>query len=159
MKNRVQRLVERQDSYNLFCCFPHIPDTTYGEKFRDVRDERTMLGDGTFWWLDSIRPSLLVYRCGDDCYLESYLSSRFFRQFGYDQLHVGNPNPRLGCTENLIDGARAWRYFIAGCIGAQFCVPHQTPTLHSQLLPMVQHVEHVSPHVSVNSFGITLIAA
>ena len=27
---------------------PHIPDTTYEKEFRDVGDERTMLGEGTF---------------------------------------------------------------------------------------------------------------
>ena len=42
---------------------------TYGE-FRDVGNERTTLGEGTFRWLVSIRPSHLVYRCGDDYYLD-----------------------------------------------------------------------------------------
>ena len=58
-----------------------------------------MLGEGTFKWLVSVKPSHLVYRCGDDCYLEPYLPSCFAKQFGYDQLYVGNPNPRLGYWE------------------------------------------------------------
>ena len=45
---RVRRLVECQDSYSLFRCFSHIPDTTNGEEFRNVGDERTTLGDGTY---------------------------------------------------------------------------------------------------------------
>ena len=96
---RVRRMVERQDTYNLFCCFSHIPNTTYGEEFRDAGDEHTTLGDGTFRWLVTIGPSNLVYKCRDDCYLEPYLPCRFVSQFGYDQLYVCNPNPRLGCTE------------------------------------------------------------
>ena len=83
-----------------------------------------LLGDGTFRWLVGIKPSHLVYQCGDDCYLKPYLLCRFARQFGYDQLYVGNPNSQLGCTGSLIDDARAWRYFIVRCTGARFCMLH-----------------------------------
>jgi len=69
----VQRLVERQDSYSLFRYFFLIPGTTYGEEFRNVGDEHTMLGEGSFKWLVRIRPSHLEYWCRDDCYLEPYL--------------------------------------------------------------------------------------
>jgi len=88
----VRRLVKRQDSYNLFWCFPLIPGTMYGEEFHDIGDKCTMLGEGTFKWLVSIRLSHLVYYCEDDCYLEPYLPSHFARQFDYNQLYVGNPN-------------------------------------------------------------------
>jgi len=103
----VRRMVKRQDSYNLFRYFPHIPDTTYGKEFRDVGDERTMLENDTFRWLVNIRFSHLVYRCGDDCYLEPYLPYCFAKQFKYDQLYVGNPNPQPRYMGSLIDCARA----------------------------------------------------
>ena len=157
----VQRLVERQDSYNLFQCFSLIPGTTYSEEFRDVGDERTLLGEGTFKWLVSIRPSHLVYRCGKDCYLEPYLSSRFARQFDYNQLYVGNPNPKLGCTKSLINGTRAWRYFITGYTGARFYLPHRTPTLFTTLSFCQWYImsNTCPPMYKVNSSGVTLIAA
>ena len=71
--------------------------------------------------LVSIQPSHLVYKSGDTCNLEPYVPGRFARQFGYDQLFVGNPNINLAFMGILIDGARAWRYFIAavprhGCV-------------------------------------------
>ena len=53
---------------------------------------QTSLSWGIFEWLVSIGPSHLLYRSGDTCYLEPYVPSRFARQFGYDQLYVGNPN-------------------------------------------------------------------
>jgi len=56
---RVQRLVKRQDSIVSSTILP--TSQTHGEKFRDVGDERTMLGEGTLKWLISIKPSHLVY--------------------------------------------------------------------------------------------------
>ena len=53
----VRRMVDCQDSYSLFRCFPHIPDTGYDEKFQDLGDDHSSLGEGTFKWLVSIRPS------------------------------------------------------------------------------------------------------
>ena len=91
----VRRLIERQD-YSFFRCFPYIPGIEYGEKFQDNEDNHSSLGLGTFKWLVSIRLSHLVYRCSDDCYLEPYLLAR---QFGYDQVYVSNPNPRLDTWE------------------------------------------------------------
>ena len=41
--------------------------------------------------------------CGDVCFLEPYMPSRFTRKFEYDQLYVGNPNIRLGHIDSLID--------------------------------------------------------
>jgi len=46
--------------------------------------------------------------------LEPYMSCRFARQFGYDQLYIGNQNPRLRFSGNLFEGARAWYYSVAG---------------------------------------------
>ena len=64
-------------------------------------DERSSFGQGVFKWLVSIRPSHLVYRCSDICYLEPYIPSHFARQFAYDQLYVDNPNPRQPSWEVL----------------------------------------------------------
>ena len=46
--------------------------------------------------------------------LEPYMSCRFARQFGYDQLYIGNPNLRLRFSGNLFEGPRAWYYSVAG---------------------------------------------
>ena len=88
----VRKLLCRYDVYSLFRCFPYIRDAGYGEKFKDVRDGKTLLSQGIFECLVSIWPSHLVYRSGDTCYLEPYVPSRFARQIGYDQLYVGNLN-------------------------------------------------------------------
>ena len=52
---------------------------------------------------------------------------RFARQFGYDQMYVGNPNTKLGFKGSLIDGARAWRHFLMGCTKARFILSLQDP--------------------------------
>ena len=111
----VRKLLCRQDVYSLFRCFLYIRDAGYGDEFKDVGEGRTSLSRGIFEWLVSIRPSHLLYRSGDTCYLEPYVPSQFARQFGYDQLYVGNPNSSLAFMGSLIDGARAWRFFIVGC--------------------------------------------
>jgi len=90
-----------------FSVLSYIRDAGYGEEFMDVGDEQTSLSRGVFEWLVSIRPSHLVYRSRDTCYLKPYVPSRFARQFGYDQLYVGNPNISLAFMGSLIDGARA----------------------------------------------------
>ena len=99
---------------------PYIRDEGYGEEFKDVGDGKMSLSQGIFELLVSIRPSHLVYRSGDTYYLEPYVLSQFARQFGYDQLYAGNPNTSLAFMGSLIDGARAWRFFIAGCTEARF---------------------------------------
>ena len=66
----VHKLLCCHDVYSLFQCFPYIRDTGYGEEFKNVRDGRTLLSCGVFEWLVSIRPSHLVYRSGDICYLD-----------------------------------------------------------------------------------------
>ena len=123
----IHKLLCRHNMYSLFQCFPYIRDAGYGEEFKDVRDGKTSLSWGIFEWLVSLRPSHLVYSSGDTCYLEPYVPSRFSHQFGYDQLYVGNPNTNLAFMGSLIDGARAWRYFIAGCTEARLCMSLRTP--------------------------------
>ena len=88
---------------------------------------------GVFEWLVRIRPSHLVYMSGDTCYLEPYVPSRFARQFGYDQLYVGNPNLDLAFMGSLIDGARAWRFFTARGTGARLRTPLRNPNLQMTL--------------------------
>jgi len=88
-----------------------------------------MLSRGVFEWLVSIRPSHLVYQSGDICYLEPYVPCRFARQFGYDQLYVGNPNINLAFMGSLIDGARAWRYFVTSYTEARLCMSLRTANL------------------------------
>ena len=48
------------------------------------------------------------------------MPSHFARQFGYDQLYVGNPNTGLRFSDNLFEGARAWYYSVAEETGAIF---------------------------------------
>ena len=108
--------------------------------------------------LVSIRPSHLLYRSGDTCYLEPYVPSKFARQFGYDQLYVGNPNSSLAFMGSLIDGARAWRFFIAGCTEARLCMPLRTPNLLTTLGFCQWYRTSNSTGFSVNSFGVKLIS-
>ena len=104
----VRKLLCQYDVFNLFRCFSYIRDAGYGKEFKDVGDGKTSLSRGIFEWLVSIRPSHLVYRSGDTCYLEPYVPSQFARQFRFDQLYIGNPNTSLAFMGSLIDGARAW---------------------------------------------------
>ena len=55
------------------------------------------------------------------------MPNRFARQFGYDQLYVGNPNARLAFSGNLFEGARAWYYSVAGGTEATFRLPIKGP--------------------------------
>ena len=122
---KARKLVSRYDVYSLFRCFSRIQGAGYGEEFKDAEEGRSSLSRGVFEWLVSIRPSHLLYRSGDTCYLEPYVSSRFARQFGYDQLYVGNPNLNLAFMGSLIDGTRAWRFFTAGGTG---CLLYTSPS-------------------------------
>jgi len=79
--------------------FPLYPRHSLYQGVLDIGDERTLLGEGTFKWLVSIRTSHLVYRYGDDYYLEPYLPNRFIRQFSYDQLYVSNQTLGIGTWE------------------------------------------------------------
>ncbi|ONK80572.1 uncharacterized protein A4U43_C01F19320 [Asparagus officinalis] len=54
------------------------------------------------------------------CFIEPYLPYRFARQFGYDQLYVGNPRQQLRTHGGLVDGLRAWLWTVTGCTGVKF---------------------------------------
>ena len=69
------KLLCRYDVYSLFWCFLYIHDAGYGEEVKDVEDGQTSLSWGIFEWLVSTRPSHLMYRSGDTCYLEPYVPS------------------------------------------------------------------------------------
>ena len=69
----VCKLLCRHDVYSLFRCFSYIRDAGYGEEFKDVGEGQTSLSQGIFEWLVSIRPSHLLYKSGDTCYLEPYV--------------------------------------------------------------------------------------
>ncbi|XP_020262322.1 uncharacterized protein LOC109838276 [Asparagus officinalis] len=91
---------------------------------------RTSLDVGSFHWLMNIRPGYNVFRSKNLCRIEPYFPCRFARQFGYDQLYVGNPNRWLITCGSLINGVRAWFWNVAGCTGAQFSLPVAEPELH-----------------------------
>ena len=74
-----------------------------------------------------------MFRQGNSCLIETYFPCRFARQFGYDQLYIGNPNLRLSSSGTLFEGARAWYYFVAGCTGVKFSLPRKVPNLQVTL--------------------------
>jgi len=108
---------------------------SYGDVFQDApsADKYNVLSLGCFRWLINIRPGYLVCRFGPMCLIEPYLPSRFARQFGYDQLYVGNPNRWLAYEGSLIDRARAWLWSSAGCTCATFALPPRDPNLRTTL--------------------------
>jgi len=61
---------------------------------------------------------------------------------------------------SLIDGARAWRFYIAGCTEAQLCMPLSTPNLQTTLgvLSVVQTSNSTPTEFSINYFGVKLIS-
>jgi len=61
------------------------------------------------------------------------MPNRFARQFGYDQLYVGNPNAKLSFSGNLFEGAQAWYYSMARGTKAIFSLPHKTPNCYTSL--------------------------
>ena len=92
-------------------------------------DGSTMLAPGPFTWLLNIRPGYHLFRREIECWIEPYTHSRFARQFGYDQLYVGNPNSDLTARGTLLEGARAWFYSVAGGTGVTFSLPSLQPKL------------------------------
>ena len=44
----IRKLIRRYDAYSFFRCFPSILGTGYSEKFHDVRNGRSSLGQGIF---------------------------------------------------------------------------------------------------------------
>jgi len=81
----------------------------------------------------SIRPGYLIFRQGDTCMIEPYLPSRFARQFGYDQLYVGNPNTDLHFSGNPFDGARAWYFHVARGMEVLSSLPPRSPNAYINL--------------------------
>jgi len=61
------------------------------------------------------------------------MPSHFARQFGYDQLYIGNPYVDLSFSGNLFEGARAWYYSVAGGTKTIFSLPHKTPNCYTSL--------------------------
>src|SRR4051812_32373749 len=88
-----------------------------------------MLAPGPFTWLLNIRPGYHLFRREMECRIEPYTPSRFARQFGYDQLYVGNPNSDLAARGTLLEGARAWFYSTAGGTGVTFLLLSLQPKL------------------------------
>src|SRR3954466_14234995 len=88
-----------------------------------------MLAPGPFTWLLNIRPGYHLLRWEMECWIEPYTPSRFARQFGYNQLYIGNPNLDLIVRGTLFEGARAWFYSIAGGTGVTFSLPSLQPNL------------------------------
>src|SRR3954465_14593254 len=89
----------------------------------------TMLAPGPFTWLQNIRPGYQLFHREMECWIEPYTPSRFARQFGYDQLYVGNPNSDLTAWGTLLEGARAWFYSVVGGTGITFSLPSLQPKL------------------------------
>jgi len=129
----IRKTILNGNDYQLDRCFPEIHDASYRDRFADSEtpDGFTRLSSGVFWWLINIRPGYLVFRQGNSCTLEPYMSYWFARQFGYDQLYIGNPNPRLHFSGNLFEGARAWYYSVARGTGAIFTLPHKNPNFYA----------------------------
>src|SRR4051812_13045594 len=88
-----------------------------------------MLAPGSFAWLLNNHPGYHLFHRKMECWIEPYTPSRFTRQFGYDQLYVGNPNSGLTIRGTLLEGARAWFYSIAGGTGNTFSLPSSQPRL------------------------------
>ncbi|XP_020251034.1 uncharacterized protein LOC109828452, partial [Asparagus officinalis] len=121
----VQKELRVRRNWEFFKCFPRFSGR-YGEELTDMekpRTNRTALDVGCFRWLVNIRVGYLVLRVKDRCHIEPYLPCRFARQFGYDQLYVGNPSRSLRVEGGLVDGVRAWLWTMVGCTGAQFALP------------------------------------
>ncbi|ONK56558.1 uncharacterized protein A4U43_C10F10040 [Asparagus officinalis] len=106
-------------------CFPQF-SSRYGECLIDEekpREYRTHLDISCFNWLVNIRSGYLTFWVRNQCFIESYLPCRFARQFGYDQLYVGNPRQQLRTHGGLMDGLRTWLWTVMGCTGAKFSLP------------------------------------
>ncbi|XP_020250925.1 uncharacterized protein LOC109828310 [Asparagus officinalis] len=120
-----QQELQVRKGWEFFKCFPQFSGR-YGDILTDdekPRSNRTILDIGCFRWLINIRVGYLVFRVKNRCYIEPYLPCRFARQFGYDQLYIGNPSRGLRVEGGLVDGVRAWLWTMAGCTGAHFALP------------------------------------
>jgi len=125
----IRKCILAGSNYQLNRCFPEITGASYGDKLGDLvgPDNFTRLSSGVFWWLINIRPGYVLFRQGNSCTIEPYMSNRFARQFGYDQLCVDNPTAHLAFSGNLFEGARAWYYSVAGGTDALFRLPLKEP--------------------------------
>src|SRR4051812_17898274 len=76
---------------------PSFDETVDGGSFVDLAGDNgsTMLAPWTFTWLLNIHTRYHLFRREMECWIVPYTLSRFARQFGYDQLYVGNPNSDL----------------------------------------------------------------
>lgn len=103
--------LQHHGDYQLYTYFPNID---YGEKFTDLlgHDQFTFLSSGSFYWLINIKQRHLVFGQDSTCYSEPYYPSCFARQFRYDHIYVGNPNPNIKYDGNLLEGERVWYQFI-----------------------------------------------
>lgn len=118
---RICKVLSSGPSYRIFCRSAEVLGLR--GQYQDVSSKAgndTSLPREAFYWLLNIRLGYLVYVPGRTPVLEPYVPCRFARQFGYDQLYVGNPNSDLRCRGTLFDAARAWSYNIAGCTGVRF---------------------------------------
>jgi len=61
---------------------------------------------------------------------------------------------------SLIDGTRAWRFFIAGCTEARLCMPLRTPNLLMTLgfCQWYRTLNSAPTGLSINSFDVKLIS-
>jgi hypothetical protein len=131
----IWKIMQSSMNYQIYRCFLEIEYGNYGDQFADIADPDgfTKLPSGVFWWLVNIRPGYLVFHQGNICCIEPYMPNMFPRQFGYDQLYVGNPSPLLKFMGNPFDGARAWYYFVVGGTGVKFTLPEKTPNSYATL--------------------------
>lgn len=86
----IHKTLQHHQNYEINMCFLDLPGSGYEFRFKDILepDNFSVLSLGFFLWLINIRPSHLVNRQDNICYTESYTSSRFAHQFGYNQLYV-----------------------------------------------------------------------
>ena len=131
----IKRTIQSDFNYQLVRCFPDILNTSYGDHFLDFvgPDGFATLSTGVFYWLVNIRPGYLIFRQGNTCMIEPYLPRQFARQFGYNQLYVGNPNTGLHFSNNLSEGAWAWYFHVARGTGATFSLPQRSPNSYTML--------------------------
>ncbi|ONK73232.1 uncharacterized protein A4U43_C04F28720 [Asparagus officinalis] len=132
----VRQQLQVHKCWTFSTCFPQFSGR-YGECLIDEekpRGYRTHLDVGCFNWLVNIRPGYLTFRVRNQCFIEPYLPCRFARQFGYDQLYVGNPRQQLRTHGGLVDGLRAWLWTVTGCTGAKFSLPSSERQLNLTFL-------------------------
>ena len=131
----IRQILQSIMNYQLVQYFPDFLGASYGERFfdRPGADGFAILSSRIFWWLINIRPGYLVFRQENICPIEPYLPSQFARQFGYDQLYVGNPNLGLHFSSNLFEGARTWYFNVTGGTEARFNLPQKVPYFYTSL--------------------------